>query len=426
MINLEQASLRGKRALVRADLNVSVSNGQITSTERVRASLDTVRYVLSQGASVMIISHFGRPKEGEFEVRYSLAGVREVLQSMLGKPVRFESNWIDGVQIKPGEVVLCENVRFLEGETECSDSLSQQLANLCDVYVMDAFGVSHRNHASTTGVMNYAPLACAGRLFQREIDTLSRILHATQQPLVSIVGGSKIQGKLQVLRQLCQKSQTLIVGGGIANTFLAATGKGVGRSLYEPDLLEVASEILEQAAKAGCCIPLPVDAVVGAKVDDLPISAGGNTNPADEVNLPDGVFQTPFFSPYTARIERNIDEVMCEEMILDIGPKTSAQYRRAIRNARTVIWNGPLGAFEYSGFEVGTRELADAIVGSSAFSVAGGGDTVAALEQFDMMNRISYVSTGGGAFLKYVETNSLPVLTALDRFEMISEHAYAG
>ncbi len=409
MIQLDSVSLRGKRVLIRADLNVAVASGQITSDERIRASLDTIRHALQHKAAVILVSHFGRPAPGEYDPRYSLRPVAQALQDMLGCPVRFEPDWIGGVAVQPGEVVLCENVRFLTGETQCSDVLSRQLAKLCDIFVMDAFGVAHRNHASTAGVMKHVSSACAGLLFEREVQTLSRILETPQKPLVSIVGGAKIEGKLQVLLRLCQISDALIVGGGIANTFLAAAGCSVGRSLHEPELMATAAQILEQAAKTGCDVPLPVDAVVGARAD----------SPAADV------YETPFFSPYTRCAEKPISEVGPDEMILDVGAATSQRYAAVLAAAGTIIWNGPVGAFEHAPFTAGTQDLADAIVSSSAFAAAGGGDTVAALEKYGIKDRISYVSTGGGAFLKYVESRALPALAALNEFDC-PQQALAG
>ncbi len=401
MIPLKSVSLHRKRVLIRADLNVAVTDGKITSDERIRAALDTIRHALQQRAAVIVVSHFGRPAPGEYDERHSLQPVTQALQDLLGRPVRFERDWIEGVEVQPGEVVVCENVRFLTGETQCSDGLSRQLAQLCDVFVMDAFGAAHRKHASTVGVTKHVPVACAGVLFEREIQTLNRILLTPQKPLVSIVGGAKIEGKLQVLLRLCEISDTLIVGGGIANTFLAAAGCPVGRSLHEPELIATAAQILEQAAKTGCDVPLPGDAVVGAKTDA----------PSAE-----DVYETPFFSPYTSCAEKPISEVGPDEMILDVGSATAKCYAAVLAQAGTIVWNGPVGAFEHAPFTAGTQALADAIVNAAAFTAAGGGDTVAALEKYGIKDQISYVSTGGGAFLKYVESRELPALTALNAF----------
>lgn len=385
MIKLQQVELRGKRVLVRADLNVAVKDGDITSEARIRASLDTVKYVLDANASVLIVSHFGRPQEGCWDQQYSLAPVTQILEQMLNREVLFVRDWIDGVAIEPGQVALCENVRFLEGETSCSRSLSRRMAKLCDVYVMDAFGTAHRDHASLTGIVEFVPVACAGLLSQHEIDSLDKALESPDTPVVSIVGGAKIDGKLQALRRLCRTSQTLIVGGGIANTFLAATGHNVGRSLYEPALIPEAIEILNEANRNDCDIPLPQDVIVAPSLD--------------------GTQQVS---------EKDMQQVGELDMILDIGCTTRERYRSIIEHSGTIIWNGPVGAYETIPFDAGTRVVAQAVASSSAFSVAGGGDTLAALEQFGILEKFSYVSTGGGAFLEYVQGNALYAIAALE------------
>ena len=386
MIKLQQAELRGKRVLVRADLNVAVQDGDIKSKARIRASLDTVKYVLDANASVLIVSHFGRPQEGRWEQQYSLAPVTQILEEMLNRKVLFVRDWIDGVAIEPGQVALCENVRFLEGESSCSRSLSRRMAKLCDVYVMDAFGSAHRDHASLTGIVEFVPVACAGLLSQHEIDSLDKALESPDTPVVSIVGGAKIDGKLQALRRLCRTSQTLIVGGGIANTFLAATGHSVGRSLYEPALVPEAIEILNEASRNDCDIPLPKDVIVAPSLD--------------------GTQQVS---------EKDIQQVGELDMILDIGSTTRERYRSIIEHSGTIIWNGPVGVYETIPFDAGTRVVGQAVASSTAFSVAGGGDTLAALEQFGILEQISYVSTGGGAFLEYVQGNALYAIAALER-----------
>ncbi len=386
MIKLQQVELRGKRVLVRADLNVAVQDGDIKSEARIRASLDTVKYVLNANASVLIVSHFGRPQEGRWEQQYSLAPVTQILEEMLNREVLFVRDWIDGVAIEPGQVALCENVRFLEGETGCSRSLSRRMAKLCDVYVMDAFGTAHRNHASLTGIVEFVPVACAGLLSQHEIDSLDRALERPDTPVVSIVGGAKIDGKLQALRRLCRKSQTLIVGGGVANTFLAAAGHSVGRSLYEPALVPEAIEILNEASRNNCHIPLPQDVIVAPSLD--------------------GTQQVS---------EKDMQQIGELDMILDIGCTTRERYRSIIEHSGTIIWNGPVGAYETIPFDAGTRVVGQAVASSTAFSVAGGGDTLAALEQFGILEKISYVSTGGGAFLEYVQGNALYAIAALER-----------
>ena len=386
MIKLQQVELRGKRVLVRADLNVAVQDGDIKSEARIRASLDTVKYVLNANASVLIVSHFGRPQEGRWEQQYSLAPVTQILEEMLNRKVLFVRDWIDGVAIEPGQVALCENVRFLEGETGCSRSLSRRMAKLCDVYVMDAFGTAHRNHASLTGIVEFVPVACAGLLSQHEINSLDKALESPDTPVVSIVGGAKIDGKLQALRRLCRTSQTLIVGGGIANTFLAAAGHSVGRSLYEPALVPEAIEILNEASCNDCDIPLPQDVIVAPSLD--------------------GTQQVS---------EKDMQQVGELDMILDIGCTTRERYRSIIEHSGTIIWNGPVGVYETIPFDAGTRVVGQAVASSTAFSVAGGGDTLAALEQFGILEQISYVSTGGGAFLEYVQGNALYAIAALER-----------
>ena len=386
MIKLQQVELRGKRVLVRADLNVAVQGGDITSEARIRASLDTVKYVLDANASVLIVSHFGRPQEGRWEQQYSLAPVTQILEEKLNREVLFVRDWIDGVAIEPGQVALCENVRFLEGETGCSRSLSRRMAKLCDVYVMDAFGTAHRDHASLTGIVEFVPVACAGLLSQHEINSLDKALESPDTPVVSIVGGAKIDGKLQALRRLCRTSQTLIVGGGIANTFLAAAGHSVGRSLYEPALVPEAIEILNEASCNDCDIPLPQDVIVAPSLD--------------------GTQQVS---------EKDMQQVGELDMILDIGCTTRERYRSIIEHSGTIIWNGPVGVYETIPFDAGTRVVGQAVASSTAFSVAGGGDTLAALEQFGILEQISYVSTGGGAFLEYVQGNALYAIAALER-----------
>ena len=386
MIKLQQVDLRDKRVLLRADLNVSQENGEITSDYRIRATLDSIRFALEENASVLVISHFGRPIEGQFDDRYSLVSIRDLMQKLLGRPVKFFENWIDGVDIQPGQVALCENVRFLNGEKACDKTLSQKMARLCDVFVMDAFGAAHRAHASISGVAHYAPVACLGLQCQKEVDSLDKALNNPAKPVVAIVGGAKVDGKLQALRRLTTIAQTLIVGGGIANTFLSASGFNVGRSLCETELLSEASEILKIANENGCAVPLSDDVVVAESLDDR-----------------------------SRPVSKNIQEVSEQDMILDIGCKTREHFCSLIDESRTIIWNGPVGAFEFPPFDAGTRAITSAVVESDAFSVAGGGDTVAALERFDGMDKVSYVSTGGGAFLEYVQGNQLPAFAALDQ-----------
>ena len=385
MLKLQQVDIRDKRVLIRSDLNVSMQDGDIVGMERIHASMDTVRYALDQNASVLIVSHFGRPQEGVFDPRYSLEPVVRSLSELLGRDVTFVKDWIDRVSIQPGQVALCENVRFLSGETACDQSLSRRIADLCDVFVFDAFGVAHRNQASLTGVVEYVDTACAGLLVQHEVDSLDRALHEPVLPFVSIVGGAKIEGKLQTLERLSGMSQHLIVGGGIANTFLAARGFNVGKSLYEPQLLGVAEKILTEAEKTGCDMPLPQDVVVA-----------------------------PSLAQNVESREKQIEDVSADDMILDVGTRTQEQYRSIIDRCGTIVWNGPVGAFEVAPFDSGTRCIAEAVIASEAYSVAGGGDTLAALEKFEMMDQISYVSTGGGAFLEYVQGGDLPAIRALE------------
>ncbi len=385
MLKLQQVDIRRKRVLIRSDLNVSIQDGDIFGKERIHASLDTVRYALDQNASVLILSHFGRPEEGVFDPRYSLEPVVGPLSDLLGRDVQFLRDWIEGVSIQPGQVALCENVRFLNGEKSCDESLSRRIADLGDVFVFDAFGAAHRHQASLTGAVKFVETACAGLLFQHEVDSLDRALEEPSSPFVSIVGGAKIQGKLQTLERLSGMSQHLIVGGGIANTFLAARGFGVGKSLYEPELLGVAEAILTEAETAGCEVPLPQDVMVAPSL-------------AESVECR----------------EKPIEEVSSDDMILDVGTKTQEQYRSIIAESGTIVWNGPIGAFEVAPFDTGTLCIAEAAAVSEAYSVAGGGDTLAALEKFELMDQFSYVSTGGGAFLEYVQGSELPAIRALE------------
>ena len=384
MLELQQVDILEKRVMIRSDLNVSIQDGDISGKERIHASLKTVQYALEQNAAVLILSHFGRPEEGVFDPRFSLEPIARTLETLLGRDVKFVSNWIDGVSIQSGEVVLCENVRFHKGEISCDPSLSRRIADLCDVFVFDAFGAAHRHQASLTGVVEFVDAACAGLLFQHEIDSLDRALESPKKPFVSIVGGAKIQGKLQALKRLSTMSQYLIVGGGIANTFLAARGVNVGKSLYEPGLIGVAEEILDSAEAAGCEIPLPTDVIVAPSLKD------SNDTCA-----------------------KGIEELGENDMIFDIGEDTRDHYRSIIKKSGTIVWNGPVGAFETEPFDSGTRCIAESVAACKAFSVAGGGDTLAALEKFDIQDQISYVSTGGGAFLEYVQGSELPAVRAL-------------
>jgi phosphoglycerate kinase len=379
VLRMTDLDLAGKRVLIREDLNVPLEGGSITSDARIRASLPTIRHAIAKRARVILLSHLGRPKEGEFSAENSLAPVAERLTELLGQPVRLASDWLDGVSCEPGEVVLCENVRFNKGEKKDDETLSRRMAALCDVYVMDAFGTAHRAEASTHGVARFAPIACAGPLLVGELEALERALANPARPLVAIVAGSKVSTKLTVLESLLSKVDKLIVGGGIANTFLAATGVNVGKSLHEPDMLDTARRLLEQARAGGTEIPLPSDVVVAAKATVRDVGAVGAT-----------------------------------ELILDIGPKTSAALSRVLQSAGTILWNGPVGVFEFDQFGAGTRAIAEAIAKSEAYSLAGGGDTLAAIEKYDVEDGISYISTGGGAFLEFVEGKTLPAVAALE------------
>jgi phosphoglycerate kinase len=384
-LRMENLDLDGKRVLIREDLNVPVSDGRVTSDARIRAALPTIRVALEKGAAVMILSHLGRPVEGQPEAKFSLQPVADRLGELLGREVRLQGDWLDGIKIMPGEIVLCENVRFNAGEKGNDEALSRTMAALCDVFVMDAFGTAHRAQASTEGVTRYAPVACAGPLLARELDSLAKGLHNPAKPMLAIVGGSKVSTKLTVLDTLLDKVDELIVGGGIANTFIAASGYGVGKSLYEPDLIHEAQLLIQKAHASGGSIPIPKDVVV-AKA----------------------------FSADADPIVRPVDEVQHDELILDIGPLTAMEYSEIIAGAGTIIWNGPVGVFEFPSFAGGTRAMAEAIERSSAYSIAGGGDTLAAIDQFGVRDGISYISTGGGAFLEFVEGKILPAVAALE------------
>jgi phosphoglycerate kinase len=385
VLRMTDLDLRGKRVLIREDLNVPVEDGVITSDARIRAAVPSLRAAVDAGARVMVMSHLGRPTEGEPSAENSLAPVAVRLGELLGQPVRFERDWLGGVECAPGEVVLCENVRFNKGEKKDDEQLSRRMAALCDVFVMDAFGTAHRAEASTHGVARFAPVACAGPLLVAELDALSRALAHPKRPLVAIVAGSKVSTKLTVLESLLAKVDKLIVGGGIANTFLAATGAPVGKSLHEPDMLDTARKLLAQAAARGAEIPLPTDVVV-----------------AEE------------FSPAAVPVVRASAEVRAHELILDIGPATAQRLAALLADAGTILWNGPVGVFEFDAFGRGTETLAKAIAASPAFSLAGGGDTLAAIEKYGVESGISYISTGGGAFLEFVEGKTLPAVAALE------------
>ena len=385
VLRMTDLDLRGKRVLIREDLNVPVEDGVITSDARIRAAVPSLRAAADAGARVIVMSHLGRPTEGEHSAENSLAPVAVRLGELLGRPVRFEREWLGGVECAPGEVVLCENVRFNKGEKKDDEALSRRMAALCDVFVMDAFGTAHRAEASTHGVARFAPVACAGPLLVAELDALSRALAHPKRPLVAIVAGSKVSTKLTVLESLLAKVDKLIVGGGIANTVLAATGAPVGKSLHEPDMLDTARALLAQATARGAEIPLPTDVVV-----------------AEE------------FSPAAVPVVRAAGDVRPHELILDIGPATAQRFAALLADAGTILWNGPVGVFEFDAFGRGTETLAKAIAASPAFSLAGGGDTLAAIEKYGVESGISYISTGGGAFLEFVEGKTLPAVAALE------------
>ena len=378
-------SLAGRRVLIREDLNVPLKNGEVGSDARLRAAVPTLRLAVEAGARVMVMSHLGRPKEGAPNPAFSLAPVSRRLGELLGREVRLAGDWLDGVDVKPGEIVLSENVRFLEGEKADDERLARRMAALCDVYVMDAFGTAHRAQASTHGVARFAPVACAGPLLVAELDALGKALAQPERPLVAIVGGSKVSTKLGVLEALSDRVDRLIPGGGIANTFIAAAGHEIGASLYEPDLVEQAARICDAVRGRGGDVPVPTDVVVAEKPTDAAVST-----------------------------VKAVRDVGAREMILDIGPETARAYREAIDSAGTVVWNGPVGVFEYAPFAAGTRELVHAIAGSPAFSIAGGGDTLAAIDIFGVVGQVSYVSTGGGAFLEFLEGRTLPAIAALE------------
>jgi phosphoglycerate kinase len=385
-IRMADLALANKRVLIREDLNVPVADGRVTSDARLRAAAPTIRAAADAGARVIVMSHLGRPKEGERDPALSLAPVARALAGLLGMPVRLHDDELDSASAAPGEVVLLENVRFLKGEKKDDPALAARMAALCDVFVMDAFGTAHRAEASTHGVALAAPVACAGPLLAAELDALARALGNPRRPLVAVVGGSKVSTKLEVLESLISKVDQLVVGGGIANTFLAAEGASVGKSLHEPDMIEVARRLLAQARARGVGIPIPTDVVVARE-----------------------------FAPTAKAETKPASAVAADEMILDIGPDSARAVAAVVAAAGTVIWNGPLGVFEFDQFGGGTRTLAEAIAKSPAFSIAGGGDTLAAIEKYGIGDDVSYISTGGGAFLEFVEGKTLPAVAALEQ-----------
>ena len=384
IVRMTDLDLSGKRVLIRQDLNVPIDNGRITSEQRITASLPTLKLALEKGAAVMVTSHLGRPKEGVWSEADSLAPVAARLSELLGVDVPLVKDWVDGVDVAPGKIVLLENCRMNVGEGKDDEALSKKYAALCDVFVMDAFGTAHRAQASTHGVIRFAPVAAGGPLLMAELDALDKALANPARPLLAIVAGSKVSTKLELLSNLVGKVDQLIVGGGIANTFIAAEGHGVGKSLVENDLLDTARKIDADAKARGAQIPLPSDVVVA-----------------------------PAFAADAPATVKPVAAVGSDDMILDIGPATAAQYAELIAKAGTVVWNGPVGVFEFDAFGKGTEALARAIAGSNAFSIAGGGDTLAAVDKYGIAADVSYISTGGGAFLEFLEGKTLPAVAAL-------------
>jgi phosphoglycerate kinase len=382
---MSDLDLKGLRVLVREDLNVPIENGRITSETRIVAAIPTMRLALAKGAAVMVTSHLGRPKEGQWTEEDSLAPVAKRIGELLGRDVPLVRDWIDGVEVQPGELVLLENCRMNVGEGKDDEALSKKYAELCDVFVMDAFGTAHRAQASTHGAIRFAKVACGGPLLMAELDALAKALEKPARPLLAIVAGSKVSTKLTLLENLVGKVDQLIVGGGIANTFIAASGHKVGKSLVESDLIDTAEKIAAAAKARGAEVPVPTDVVVAAE----------------------------FKADAPATVKR-VEDVADGDMILDIGPDTARRYAALVAKAGTVVWNGPVGVFEFDAFGNGTKTLAHAIADSKAFSIAGGGDTLAAIEKYGVEDRISYISTGGGAFLEFLEGKKLPAVAALE------------
>ncbi|RUO24320.1 phosphoglycerate kinase [Aliidiomarina minuta] len=385
VLAMKDFELRGKRVLIREDLNVPIKDGRVASDARLKAALPTLKNALEQGAKVMVMSHLGRPEEGHYDAEYSMAPIAKYLEEALDFPVRLESNYLQGVDVAGGELVVFENVRFNTGEKKNDPQLAKKLAALCDIFVMDAFGTAHRAQASTYGVAQYAPVACAGPLLAAELEALGKALKEPKRPLVAIVGGSKVSTKLTVLNSLVRKVDQLIVGGGIANTFIAAAGHNVGKSLHEKDLLKEASRLADSAKTRGADIPMATDVVVGKE-----------------------------FSEHAEATVKAVTEVSDDDMIFDIGPDSAAALADTIRNAGTIVWNGPVGVFEFEQFGAGTKAISEAIASSEAFSIAGGGDTLAAIDKYGIADRISYISTGGGAFLEFLEGKKLPAVAILE------------
>lgn len=386
VIKMADLDLAGKRVLIREDLNVPVKNGKVTSDARLLAAIPTIELALQKGAKVMVCSHLGRPDEGVYDAEFSMQPVVDYLAGALKAPVRLVVDYLDGVDVDAGEVVVFENVRFNKGEGKNDEALSKKLAALCDVFVMDAFGTAHRAQATTHGVAKFAQVACAGPLLAAELDALAAALKNPKRPLVAIVGGSKVSTKLTVLESLSSVVDQLVVGGGIANTFIAANGNSVGKSLCENDLIPEAQRLMAQAKARGGNIPVPTDVVTGKA-----------------------------FSEDTVAELKNVADISADDMVFDIGPDSTQALVDILKNAGTIVWNGPVGVFEFSQFEAGTKALAEAIANSNAFSIAGGGDTLAAIDKYGVADRISYISTGGGAFLEFLEGKTLPAVEILEQ-----------
>jgi phosphoglycerate kinase len=386
VLKMTDLDLHGKRVLIRQDLNVPIKDGKVASDKRIVASLPTIEHAMNAGAKVMVMSHLGRPTEGEYDEQFSMIPVGEHMSALLGHNVEMVKDWVNGVgSMNNGDVVLCENVRFNAGEKKNDDELSKKMAALCDIYVMDAFGTAHRAQASTHGVAKYAPVACAGPLLAGELEALGKALDDPARPMAAIVGGSKVSTKLTVLESLSGVVDQLIPGGGIANTFIAASGFNVGKSLVEEDLIPEAKRLMEAARAKGGEIPVPTDVVVGKE-----------------------------FSESAEAVVKKVEDVADDDMIFDIGPETAARFADMMKSAGTIVWNGPVGVFEFDQFGEGTRILGMAIADSDAFSIAGGGDTLAAVDKYNISDKVSYISTGGGAFLEFLEGKKLPAVAMLE------------
>lgn len=385
LVKIADLDLTGKTVLVREDYNVPLKNGEVADDTRIRATLPTIQQLLEAGARIILVSHLGRPKAGEYDDKFSMAPVAKRLSELLGYNVPLIKDWVNNFDMGDNNVVLCENARFEKGETEDDEALSRKMAQMCQVYINDAFATAHRAQASTHGVAKYAAVAAAGPLLINELKALTKALREPAKPVVAIVGGAKVSTKLTILESLSEKVDQLIVGGGIVNTFLKAAGYEIGKSLYEPDLVDVARRLMDKARSQGCEIPLPVDVVCGKEFDEN-----------------------------TLAVTKPVADVEADDMIMDVGPETSEILNSHIERARTIVWNGPLGVFEFEQFSQGTKSLANAIANSDAYSIAGGGDTIAAISKFNVAEGISYISTGGGAFLEFLEGKKLPAIVLLE------------